>query len=218
MRYWILHISLLLLGLMCRAQDTIFTKTQGQLLVRVLEISDWEVKYKNFYNPDGVIRNINNQQVEKIVYENGQEEKRFQKKPEVASEHPEQRPYQEGMFIIEGRHLGYNNMDINDKGALKIMMKRDPSLYSTELTNTLLEAQGNKNKQTAFMILGPACLFGGFYLARYHYYGPSDAAKAKVYLLSGFGLCIGSEVIGLVFRKMKHRSIVDAATLYNNEL
>ena len=61
------------------SQDTIFTNTSQTLLVRVLEISSTEVTYKNFYNPDGIIRKLENEKILRIVYENGKEESRFQR-------------------------------------------------------------------------------------------------------------------------------------------
>ncbi len=59
------------------AQDTIFTNTSQTLLVRVLEITKTEVTYKNFYNPDGIIRSISNEQIAKLFTKMAQKNLNF---------------------------------------------------------------------------------------------------------------------------------------------
>lgn len=196
-----------------RAQDTIRTVSQNTLLVRVLEISDKEVKYKNFYNPDGVIRTISNTEVIKIVYENGREEARF-KHSETgmpAASRPEK-------FVIEGLHLVYKSEDITPKMAFKIMMKRDPKNNSDELNDMLVNVQGNKTGQVAFIIAAPVCLLGSLLLARNNTYGPDDYPKAKKILLTGVTLSAGCFITSMIYKGIKNRHIRQAAELYNNEL
>lgn len=197
-----------------KAQDTIFTASPNPLLVRVLEISDKEVRYKNFYNPDGVIRAISNAEVWKIVYENGQEEARFKnRQPAGANTSFSLTP-----FVIEGRHLVYRNEDIAHQAAFKIMMQRDFKKNSDELNEVLTNIERNRIGQVSFLILSPACLLGGAYLARYNYYGPNDAPKARTFLLSGAGLCVGTFITSMIYKSVKNRNIRRAASIYNNEI
>jgi hypothetical protein len=200
-----------------KAQDTIFVASKEPLLVRVLEISDKEVKYKNFFNPDGVIRFINNTEVLKIVYENGQEEARFKNKATAAIFGSADDVKLE-KFVIDGKRLVYKNEDISHNAAFKIMMLRDFKKNSDELNDALVTVQQKKTGQVTFTVLSPLFLLGGAYLARYNFYGKSDLPKARAFLLTGAGLCVGSFVTSMIYRNIKNKHIRRAAALYNNEL
>lgn len=195
------------------SQDTIFTKTREPLLVKVLEISATEVSYKVFYNPDGIIYKLGNTEITRIVYENGKEESRFQM-AQKTSVNPANPP----VFMIEEKHISYNNLDITHKEALKIMMKRPTQANSDELNDALLTVEGKKNGQIAFTILAPVCVVGGLYLARRTYYGPADQLKAKAFILSGIGLGLASFVTSRVYQSVKNKHIRKAALLYNKEI
>lgn len=132
----------LVFSIQLAAQDTIFTKTQESLLVRVLEISKIEVSYKNFYNPDGVIYKIGNSQIVKIIYENGKEESRFQLTQKTDANPVVTLNSQQ--FVIEGHHISMNSIDISYKEAFKMMLKRDAHLNSDALNDCLLNAEGKK--------------------------------------------------------------------------
>ncbi len=198
------------------AQDTIFTKSTEPLLVRVLEISKTEVSYKFYFNPDGVIHKIANSQIEKIVYENGKIESRFQliQKTEgnVTSK------FKPGMFIIEDNHISIDNRDITHKEAFKIMLKRDPQVNTDELNMLLLNAEGKRNAQIGFTIAGPVCLVGGLYMGRRNYYGPADKPKLKAFVLTGLSLFVVSEITALIYKSVKNKQIRKAALLYDKEV
>ncbi len=66
------------------AQDTLFHTSKGMLNVKILEITDTEIKYKSASNPDGPVYIIGKKDVKKIVYENGTVES-FQKPPNSKS-------------------------------------------------------------------------------------------------------------------------------------
>lgn len=208
-------VLFVLIGSYTYSQDTIFTKTREPLLVKVLEISATEVSYKVFYNPDGMIYKLNNTEITRIVYENGKEESRFQMaqktsvKPMTAIS---------PLFIIEEKHISYNNLDITHKEALKIIMKRSPQSNSDELNDALLTVEGKKNGQIAFTVLAPVCVVGGLYLARRTYYGPTDQPKAKAFILSGIGLGVASFVTAKIYQSVKNKHIRKAALLYNKEI
>jgi hypothetical protein len=211
------HVGILFLffiSLVGFAQDTIFTNFSQTLLVRVLEISKTDVTYKFFYNPDGVIRKLNNDQITKIIYENGKEESRFQLKEKTSGATS---PL--NLFIIEGKHIAINNTDISHKAALKMMMKRDSQENSDDLNGALVDADSKRNGQIAFNIIAPVTAVGGIYFARRHRYNdPREKAIAKAYLIGGISACVVSIVTAQIYRSLKNRHIRKAALLYNNDI
>ena len=56
------------------AQDVILKKDGSEINAKVLEITDTQIKYKDFDFQDGPVRNINNAEVFMIIYENGKRE------------------------------------------------------------------------------------------------------------------------------------------------
>ena len=196
------------------AQDTIFTKTSETLLVRVLEISKEQVAYKNFYNPDGIIRKLNNEQILKIVYENGKTETLFQLKNKTSAS-----PLQPSIFVIEGKHIALNNIDISHKNAFKIMLKNQPQTNSEELNGALVDAESKKNGQVACIVLSPTFAIGGIYFARQHRYNdPTERMKAKVYFISGLSACLVAVITSQIYKSIKNKHIRKAALLYNDEI
>ncbi len=196
------------------AQDTIFTNTSQPLLVRVLEVSKTEVTYKNFYNPDGIIRTLANEQIFKIIYENGKEESKFQLKQKTSGA-----PSPLTLFVVEGKHIAINNTDISHKAAFKIMMKRDTQLNSEELNGALVDADSKRNGQITFNIIAPVTAVGGIYFARQHRYNtPDEKLKAKVYFISGVSACVISIVAAQIYKSLKNKHIRKAALLYNNDI
>ena len=198
----------------CNAQDTVFTKITEPLLVRVLEITKTEVSYKNYYNPDGVVRSLNNDQIVKIIYENGTVESRFQLKQKTSSN-----TFQSTAFVIEGKHIALNNIDITHKAAFKIMLKKDPQTNGEELNGALVDAESKRNGQIACTVLAPTSVVAGIYFARQHRYNdPNQRLQAKIYLISGLSACLVS-IIGIqVYKSLKNKHIRKAALLYNNEI
>jgi len=211
-----LIICFFLMQLVCPvfAQDTIFVNYSSPLIVRVLEISSTQVSYKNFHNPDGLIRKINNDQITKIIYENGKEESRFQlnqKTTGIVS------PLK--LLIVDGKHIALNNQDISHKAAFKIMMAKDPQTNSDELNDVLVLADSRKNGQIAFNIIAPVSAVAGIYLARQHRFNdPKEQMKAKTYFLSGLSVCVLSIVTAQIYKSLKNKHIRKAALLYNKDL
>lgn len=196
------------------AQDTIFTNVPEILLVRVLEISSTDVAYKNFYNPDGIIRKLDNEQIVKIVYENGKVESRFQLKQKTMGS----KPLSE-LFVVEGKHIALNNVDITHKAAYKIMMRKDPQTNSEELNESLVNADSKRNGQIAFNIIAPASAVAGIYLARQHRYNdPKERLKAKAYFISGLSACLVSIITAQIYKSIKNKYIRKSALLYNTDI
>jgi hypothetical protein len=196
------------------AQDTIFTNTSQPLLVRVLEITKTEVTYKNFYNPDGIIRSLSNEQIVKIIYENGKEESKFQLKQKTSGATS---PL--NLFVVDGKHIAINNADISHKAAYKIMMKRDVQLNSEELNGALVDADSKRNGQIAFNIIAPVSAVGGVYFARQHRYNdPRQKMILRTFLISGFSVCVVSIVTAQIYKSIKNKHIRKAALLYNTDI
>lgn len=212
-RYLIVCFAILL----CRqgiSQDSLFIQDSDVLLVRVLEISSTEVSYKFYFNPDGIIHKVANTRVERIVYENGKTESRFQMAKKTTAPVNGYRP---GMFIIDDNHISYDNRDIGHREAFKIMLKRDPQVNSDELNLLLLDAEGKRNAQVGFTIAGPVLFLGSSYLGIRRYYGPNDRPMLRNFVLTGLGLFVASEATALIYRSVKNRKIRQAARLYNKE-
>lgn len=192
------------------SQDTIVLKTNESLFVRVLEISATEVRYKNFFNPDGVIRVLRYDEIESITYESGKKEARFLKPNKTQGPTT---PF----FIIENKHISLRNRDLTHKEAFKIMLKKDPQTNSEELNGFLINAESKKNGQIGFTVLSPVFIIGGFYIAKRQYYGPKDLPKFKTILLSGLGLGACSFIVAQIYKSVKNKNIRKAAEAYNQE-
>lgn len=213
-RWLVCFFFIFKLGSFAIAQDTIFVNNSIPLIVRVLEISSTSVSYKNFHNPDGVIRTLSNEQIMRIVYENGKEESRFQLKQKTTGS-----PSPLKLFIVEGKHIALNNIDISHKAAFKLMMQKDPQTNSDELNETLVVADSRKNGQIAFNIIAPTAAIAGLYLARQHRYNdPKEQLKARTYFISGLSVCILSIVTAQIYKSLKNKQIRKAALLYNADI
>lgn len=197
-------------GISVYGQDTICLKSKTSLVVRVLEISKNEVKYKFFNNPDGVIHIVSNSEIEYIMYENGKKERLFIKTKDLLLK-------KEPFFIIEDKHISLDNKDITHAQAFDIMLKKNVSSNSEELNLTLLKAEGNKNSQIAFLIFSPLTFLAGFSIAKRNYYGPKDLQKSQTIFLSGFVLATSCLVTSGIFKIIKNKNIRLAADLYNQE-
>ena len=67
-------IAVIGFGIIVNAQDVILKQDGSKIKAKVLEITEQQVKYKDFDFQDGPTRNINLSDVFMITYENGQEE------------------------------------------------------------------------------------------------------------------------------------------------
>jgi hypothetical protein len=56
------------------AQDVILKKDGSEIKAKVIEITDQQIKYKDFDFQDGPTRNLNISEVFMVTYENGQKE------------------------------------------------------------------------------------------------------------------------------------------------
>ena len=76
-KVWVILVAVIGLGISVNAQDAILKKDGSEIKAKVLEITDQQVKYKDFDFQNGPIRNINISEVFMITYENGQPKIKF---------------------------------------------------------------------------------------------------------------------------------------------
>ena len=69
-----LAIAVIGFGFIANAQDFILKQDGSEIKAKVLEITDQQIKYKEFDFQDGPIRNISVSEVFMITYENGKKE------------------------------------------------------------------------------------------------------------------------------------------------
>lgn len=62
------------------AQDTIIFNSDQKTVAIIKEITDLEIRYKNFSNPDGPVYTTNKSGVYKIIYQNGEQDQFSKKK------------------------------------------------------------------------------------------------------------------------------------------
>jgi len=73
-RVFLILLAVIGFGISVNAQDIILKKDGSEIKAKVLEITDQQIKYKDFDFIDGPIRNINISEVFLIIYENGKRE------------------------------------------------------------------------------------------------------------------------------------------------
>jgi len=79
-RVILILVAMTFFAIFAKAQDVIIKKDASEIEAKVLEITDMQIKYKDFDFQDGPIRNINLSEVFMIIYQNGKREV-FNKKP-----------------------------------------------------------------------------------------------------------------------------------------
>lgn len=110
------------------AQDLIFIKPHNSTIeAKVIEITEDQIKYKDFNNLDGPIRTIDKSDVSKIVYENGiEEEFKVPEKPKYNYENYLDNPQQptknqpteyKGKYFLIGAGFGNSYGGIGAKFA-----------------------------------------------------------------------------------------------------
>jgi len=67
-------VAIIVFGISANAQDVILKQDGSEIKAKVLEITDQQVKYKDFDFQSGPTRNINISDIFMITYENGQKE------------------------------------------------------------------------------------------------------------------------------------------------
>lgn len=108
-----LLILFTLISFQLSAQDVILKKDGSKISAKVIEITSTTIKYRNWDQPDGPIRNISITQVDEIIYDNGtwekfdkpREYKEVESKPMESpreKEKPNKDPLMSNGFFIDG--------------------------------------------------------------------------------------------------------------------
>lgn len=85
MKTLIISLLVTLISSFSFSQDIIYKRDGSKIEAKVIEITTTTIKYKNFAQPDGPIRNVEIYEVRDIVYENGEWDK-FEEKAAVVPE------------------------------------------------------------------------------------------------------------------------------------
>ena len=67
----ILTLAVLFSALLTQAQDAIYKKDKTKLDAKVLEVGNWDIKYKPAANPDGPVYTMPKSDIVIIIYQNG---------------------------------------------------------------------------------------------------------------------------------------------------
>lgn len=142
------------------AQDAIIKRDGSKIDAKVVEITSTMIKYRNFDQPDGPIRNIAKNDVEEIIYSDGSWEK-FEKQQTtttVTEEKTESRPAKEPKDKIYGNGLFIEGM----LGMNSIYQKDDAiNYYYDEFGNYIEETSPSRQNYASLSIrLGSKWYFG----------------------------------------------------------
>jgi len=150
----------LILSFSSWSQDAILKRDGTKIDAKVVEITTTTIKYRNFDQPDGPIRNIAINDVQEIIYENGTWEK-FEKTQTVETikeEKTESRPTKEPKDKIHGNGLFIEGMI----GRNSIYQKNNYiNYYYDEFGNYIEEPSPSRQNYASISVrLGSKWYFG----------------------------------------------------------
>lgn len=137
-------LLLLSFSLLCTisvfSQDVIFTRSGDKIEAKVVEITTTTIKYKNFDQPDGPVRNIEKSDVKEIIYEDGQwdkfdeketkvEEKKVEEKREVYRERSSEDHILNKGFFLDGM-ICYNMSTERQESSYDVYDSNGDYLYT----------------------------------------------------------------------------------------
>ena len=127
------------------AQDIIVkvdSKTESRIRAKVTEVTETEIKYKDFDNQDGPSYSLPKSVVSAIIYENGRMETFFEFIDEPTQEPEVTPPISTGTEAVK-----YDQIKPKPDNLIEEMKYRDPELYSKY-------AAGKKTKTTGWIVSG----------------------------------------------------------------
>lgn len=122
-KHFIIFVTLTLSSVCIFAQDVIFKKDGVKINAKTLEITEQQIKYKDFYFQDGPIRNVNISDVAMIIYENGEKEI-FNTR---ASTQPLSKPYNP---FLDDLKREFDSIGSDDSAMLEFFRRNEYSEYS----------------------------------------------------------------------------------------
>ncbi|MES2590940.1 MAG: hypothetical protein V4608_03560 [Bacteroidota bacterium] len=189
------------------AQDTLIMKTNAEIVGKITEINQTEIKYKKADNINGPVYVANKWEVSKVKYSNGTTDVFNLEKPLSTSQNnPE--------LIKNGGFYFYGDKKLKERQMQATLL----SFNNPEITHYVKRARTDKGLQYVgfgAIPLGGLALIVGSTILNY-VRKPTDGQVAAAGVLAGLGVvCIGTSIYFKIDRK---RSNATAVKLYNKNL
>lgn len=186
------------------AQDIIITNDGNEIEAIVSEITETQIKYHSFSNPEGPIYSIKKANVLLIKYPNG-------KKELISSDMPKTAVATEGVLRYGGRRY-YVDKNRVSKSEFNNLLKSDPQAYA-------YLKKANTYKTVCFVgaAISVAC-FAGAGVGISNYVNSTEEDPKPLFLigiLTGFSIAI---VDGLVIGENIKKNKAKAVNVYNSNL
>ncbi len=107
MKKYLLFFVCLFVANLLKSQDLVTRQNGEEIKVKVIEITDTDLKYKKFDNQDGPIYNMKLKDIFMIVYENGSKEVFTAKNNESKANSEDQDAYQNGISDAKVYYKSY---------------------------------------------------------------------------------------------------------------
>ncbi|MDR2971071.1 MAG: hypothetical protein LBU83_03995 [Bacteroidales bacterium] len=173
-----------MLGFNAMAQDVILKQDSSEINVKVIEITDQQIKYKEFDFQDGPIRNINISDVSMITYENGRKEV-FNKQTSTPTT-PQKIYYEQPQksYTMSSNNLKkeFDRIGDNDDKMLAFFKKNNFERYY----NAFESACGQRNAGRILLALGIPITAGGILFVAINS-NERDKNMTAGYVLMGVG-------------------------------
>jgi hypothetical protein len=177
----VLSVALFITGMQAVAQDTIYYKTPGSIVVIVKEVSQTEVKYKKAEMPDGPTYIINKSDIAKIVYKNGYTEviKESSSSPEslqvTISDQPSQNTY--NTIDVNNEKISFEDTKRRSASIRRLIERHPQPERKPELMSIFSNMRHLKGGQDATRTV--AIAFGGVTIA-------TGAITALIYSIDSY--------------------------------
>jgi len=209
-----LFIVLLMLVKWLDAQDVLFKKNGEELKVKVLEILQTEVKYKNFDNPDGPVYTISKSDVARIKYANGTDE--------VIQQGRNNKPlFDEECLTMSGKYVSHKRISKKQLGSILLA---DPA--------TAVAYRMYKDNHTGSMVtffVGISALIGGVITEAWaqlntlddaNVYGTTNPANQTTAEIgeAAIALGVGLITVSIVLHGLQTHHFHNAIRIHNSKL
>lgn len=202
----------------CLAQDFIITRDAKRIEAKVTEISDEEVRYKKFNNPDGPVYVIKASQISSIMFANGEVQLFSEKTEKVETKEPEQKSQMEvgsgyRPFVVNsGRVVAYTpGLRMDRSGGTfsygGVALKDD--VYEEFLKETCPDAAAKYGGAKAMDVIGDIFLYSGSFCVGW---GLADLildyySSGMSWILWGVSLSLTSIPFYIIEFVMKNKSV-----------
>jgi hypothetical protein len=208
---------ILLCSCLTNAQDTIVKRNGDNILSKIIEISETEVKYKKFDFQDGPNFIENKSEIQLIKYSNGTKDE-FEIQPNTISKTNESKTDYYGgpvnsNFKIESHdnRFRYNGKRINEPELHRILISsNDPQII-------LLKNSARRYKKLQYIGLG-GLAFGAAGLVSFAAAELFDAPALNIAGGVFIGVAIALPIASIHFKHKRNVANAQAIELYNSKL